>query len=90
MKSNLGQSSLRRRRRRGDPMAAFDTLPAPLRQWMAHAALPWSPTSVHRIWSTSRAKGQSLEEALVALSEAEARTLARDRQSTAFKLNSTT
>ncbi len=90
MSRNLGESSLRRRRRAGDPMAAFDGLPPPLRQWLSEAALPWSPASVRRIWSKSRAKGMSPEEALLSLSQAEARTLARDRQSTAFKLNSLT
>lgn len=90
MNRNLGQTSLRRKRRSGDPMNVYDGLPAPLRQWMAQAALPWSPTSVQRIWSKSQAKGLSEEEALSSLSQAEARTLARDRQSTAFKLNSLT
>lgn len=87
MSRNLGESSLRRKRRAGDPMAAFDGLPPPLRQWLSEAALPWSPASVRRIWSKSRAKGLSPEETLLSLSQAEARTLARDRQSTAFKLN---
>lgn len=88
MSHNLGQCSLRRKRRSGDPMDAFDGLPAPVRQWVAQAALPWSPASVRRIWSKSRAKGLSAEEALQSLTHAEARTLARDRQSTVFKLNS--
>lgn len=88
MNRNLGQCGLRRKRRKGDPMEAFDGLPAPVRQWVAQAALPWSPASVRRIWSKSRAKGLSDDEALLKLTQAEARTLARDRQSTAFKLNS--
>lgn len=86
MTGNLGQCSLRRKRRASDPMKAYDKLPAPVRHWVAHAALPWSPTSVRRIWSKSLAKGLSTEEALLSLSQAEARTLARDRQSTASKL----
>lgn len=88
MNGNLGESSLCRRRRSGNPMAAFDGLPAPLRRWLSEAALPWSPASVQRIWAKSRARGMSLEDALLSLSEAEARTLARDRQSIAFKLGS--
>lgn len=90
MTHNLGQTSLRRKRRAGDPMDAFDDLPAPVRQWVARAALPWSPTSVRRIWSKSRAKGMSDDEALQSLAQAEACTLARDRQSTFSKLNSIT
>ncbi|SHF43645.1 hypothetical protein SAMN05444279_14410 [Ruegeria intermedia] len=69
-------------------MDAFDSLPQPVRQWVAQAALPWSPASVRRIWSKSRARGLSDDEALLSLAQAEARTLARDRQSTVFKLNS--
>lgn len=88
MSRNLGQCGLRRTRRSGDPMAAYDGLPAPLRQWLSEAALPWSPTSVRRIWSKSRAKGLSPQETLNSLSQAEARTLARDRQSITFKLHS--
>lgn len=86
MRRNLGQCSLRRKRRASDPMAAFDGLPQPVRHWLTQAALPWSPTSVRRIWSNSTAKGLSDEEALLSLAQAEARALARDRQSTQTKL----
>ncbi len=78
MTRNLGQSGLRRKRRCSDPMAAYDTLPAPLRHWLSQAALPWSPTSAKRIWAKSRAQGMSADEILGVLSQAEARTLARD------------
>lgn len=71
-------------------MKTFDDLPSPLRQWVAQAALPWSPTSVRRIWTNSRAKGLSVEEALVSLGQAEAKTLARDQYSTEFLLKPTT
>ncbi len=81
MSRNLGESALRRKRRCGDPMAAFDRLPAPLRQWLAQAALPWSPASARRIWLKSRAKGLSPEEILRALSQAEEKTLMRDKVS---------
>ena len=88
MSRNLGQSSLRRKRRSGDPMAAFDALPGPLRRWLSEAALPWSPASVKRIWSRSRAMGLSADETLTALSRAEAKTLSRDSHSFVFKMNS--
>jgi hypothetical protein len=79
---NLGETRLRRKRRGRDPMAAYDSLPAPVRHWLSEAALPWSPVSVRRIWSKSRAKGLSPEEALARLSRAEAQTLERDRAGT--------
>jgi hypothetical protein len=75
---NLGQTSLRGKRRVGTPMQNFDALPLPLRQWLGQATLPWSPTSARRIWSTARARGLSEKEALSMLSKAEAGTLSRD------------
>lgn len=90
MSRNLGQSSLRRKRRASDPMTLFDGLPAPLRQWLSEAALPWSPVSAQRIWMRARAKGLTPEETLASLRQAEAQTLARDQHSTITKLNSLT
>ena len=79
MTRNLGTTSLHRKRRRADPMRSYDTLPAPLRRWLAQAALPWSPASARRLWARASARGLSPEDALSVLSHAEARTLARDR-----------
>ncbi|GFE66161.1 DUF6525 family protein [Litoreibacter roseus] len=79
MTHNLGSTSLKRKRRSADPMRSYDELPAPLRHWLAKAALPWSPTSARREWNRARAKGLSPEDALSFLSQAEASTLARDR-----------
>jgi hypothetical protein len=87
MKRNLGQSSLRRRKRSGNPMDAFDELPSPVRRWITQAALPWSVASVRRIWAKSRAKGLSAEEALLRLSNVEAKTLAQDRYFSVHNLN---
>jgi len=81
---NLGQNNLRRKRRAGDPMAAFDGLPAPLRHWLAHAALPWSPASARRIWTKYRNKGLDSEEILDVLARAEARSLARDKSASSL------
>lgn len=73
---------MRRKRRVGDPMAAFDGLPAPLRHWLSQAALPWSPASARRIWVKCRKKGLNSDETLDVLARAEARSLARDRYAT--------
>lgn len=82
MTGNLGATTLKRRRRSGDPMHAFDALPAPLRRWLAGAALPWSPASCRRVWDRARRRGLSTQDTLRLLSRAEQNTLARDRQRT--------
>ncbi|MCF6444732.1 DUF6525 family protein [Nereida sp. MMG025] len=83
MPRNLGSTTLRRRRRRADPMANYDALPTPLRLWLATAALPWSPQSCKRIWEKSRKQGLSVEETIAHLSALEHKSLARDRVSNA-------
>ncbi|WP_299747076.1 DUF6525 family protein [uncultured Tateyamaria sp.] len=79
---NLGQTSLRGKRRLTDPMRTYDSLPAPLRQWLSQAVLPWSPTSARRIWNKAHARGHSVEETLYSLSQVEARMLTRDKYAT--------
>ena len=79
MTGNLGSTTLRKRRRAVDPMGTYDCLPPPLRQWLAGAALPWSPKSCKRIWDKARQKGQSPEDAITMLAAAEQKTLARDK-----------
>ncbi len=86
MNRNLGDTSLRRRRRAKDPMQAFDALPTPLRHWLSEAALPWSPQSVRKIWVRARAEGKSADETLQSLSELEARNLAKDRWATETRI----
>ncbi|WP_316015011.1 DUF6525 family protein [Roseobacter sp. HKCCA0434] len=77
MSGNLGKIALRKRRRTVCPMASYDALPAPLRKWLATAALPWSPASCRAIWQRSRATGEPLETTLARLDRAEERALAR-------------
>jgi hypothetical protein len=79
MNGNLGSTALKRRRRATDPMMTYDTLPQPLRRWLAEAALPWSPKSCKRIWEKARRNGLSVEDAIVVLTEAERKTLSRDK-----------
>lgn len=62
-------------------MQTFDALPAPLRCWVAGAALPWSPASCRRIWQQARAEGETVEGALARLDRAEARMLMRAQTS---------
>ncbi|BBU57988.1 hypothetical protein KU6B_42530 [Mameliella alba] len=70
---NRGAVAIRPRRRRGDAMRVYDSLPAPLRRWMAGAVLRWSPESCLAIWR--RAGGP--DEALERLNRAERATLDR-------------
>ncbi|MEP4197083.1 MAG: DUF6525 family protein [Aliishimia sp.] len=76
---NLGQTSLPARRRAGQPMHTYDSLPVPLRRWLAQAALPWSPSSAKRIWMRAQQRGMNVEDTLRTLTKAENQTLARDQ-----------
>lgn len=67
-----------RLRRRADPMAEYDRLPAPARAWVAQAVLPWSAASIARIWQRALRETGSASAALDRLSRAERRTLARE------------
>lgn len=79
---NLGATTLRGKRRNRDPMKTYDALPEPLRRWLAEASLPWSPESASRVWERARARGCNINETLQSLSQAEWRTLARDKHAT--------
>lgn len=79
MTGNLGSTALKRRRRTTDPMTTYDTLPQPLRRWLAEAVLPWSPKSCKRIWGKARSNGLSVDDAIVVLTEAERKTLSREK-----------
>ncbi|MFN3992942.1 MAG: DUF6525 family protein [Tabrizicola flagellatus] len=77
MNGNL--ASPRARWHKADPMAAYDRLPAELRRWLAQAALPWSAASALRLWHRALRETGCPRQALVRLTRAEARSLARDR-----------
>ncbi|MBT0955970.1 hypothetical protein IV417_01105 [Alphaproteobacteria bacterium KMM 3653] len=74
------RTTLKRRARKGDPMAAYDQLPVELRAWLMHAALPWSPRSALRAWQNSlRAAQGDAEAAKTHLTRIEQKMLLRDR-----------
>jgi hypothetical protein len=75
---NLWATRLPARRRNVDPMAAFDALPPDLRDWVAHAALPWSPSSCLKLWCRALAEEGCPDRARARLDRAEAALLARD------------
>ncbi|KUJ81171.1 DUF6525 family protein [Ruegeria profundi] len=80
MGRNLGQTKLRKRRRRENPMREFDRLPPILRSWVSQAALPWRPRSVLRAYNTALAKTGDQSCALEELRRLEAVQLAKDTQ----------
>ena len=79
MTGNLGSTALKRRRRATNPMMTYDTLPQPLRSWLAEAALPWSPKSCKRIWDKARTNGLSIDDTIVVLNKVERKTLSQGK-----------
>ena len=75
---NLGATRLRAKTRTEDPMRAYDALPPELRDWVAHAARPWSPRSCLRLWRRALAEEGCPERARARLDRAQAAMLARD------------
>ncbi|MEO0486486.1 MAG: DUF6525 family protein [Pseudomonadota bacterium] len=78
MRRNLGQSTLRRRRKAGDPMQEYDRLPPELRRWLSMAVLPWRAASVRRCYERAYARTGDAALALQELDAIEARRLAKD------------
>ena len=81
MTGNLGATSLRKRKSKRDPMQTYDSLPAPLRQWLSTAAMPWSPASCSKIWKRAKARGEPVQAILDKLNRSEEATLAKSRRS---------
>ncbi|MEM9045361.1 MAG: DUF6525 family protein [Pseudomonadota bacterium] len=78
MRKNRGQTSLRRKRRTEDPMREFDRLPAPLRNWLAGAVLPWRPRSAKAVFARAMARTRNEAEALAELDRLQARLIDKD------------
>ncbi|MEM1383476.1 MAG: DUF6525 family protein [Pseudomonadota bacterium] len=78
MATNRGQTSLRLKRRNGDPMRDFDRLPAELRSWLTTAMLPWRPVSVSRSFARALARTGDNQLALAELDRIQSRLIARD------------
>lgn len=73
------RTTLKRRSRSGNPMAAYDRLPPELRAWLAEAALPWSAHSALRLWRKSLQRhGGDIGKARSQLSRIERRRLSQD------------
>ncbi|MEM1301341.1 MAG: DUF6525 family protein [Pseudomonadota bacterium] len=75
---NRGATSLRIRRRKGDPLAEFDRLPPELRRWVSEACLPWRPRSVETAYQKALARTGNAKTALAELDRIEERLVAKD------------
>ena len=75
---NLGTTSLKRKKKGGNPMREFDRLPGELRAWLASAVLPWRPGSVRRAFDKAVAQTRDPRLALAELDRLEARLVAKD------------
>lgn len=75
--SNRGATPIKVKRRNEDPMHAYDALPAPVRNWLSQAAMPWSPASCRRILRKAKARGEGIDQVLARLDQAERKTLAK-------------
>lgn len=75
---NLGRTSLRRSRRRGDPMRDFDSLPRSLRAWLADAVLPWNPRTARRAYMRAYARTRDESHAIAALEKLQRKLIAQD------------
>jgi hypothetical protein len=78
MRKNTGNSSVKRRRRREDPMQEFDRLPPDLRVWLSTAMLPWRARSVRRAYDKAHAATGCPHRAIEALDRLERRRIAQD------------
>lgn len=78
MGHNRGTTSLKRSRRRGEPMRDYDRLPPALRQWLATALLPWRPASAKRAFDRAYAQTRDVQRALEELDRVQDRLVAKD------------
>ena len=78
MRGNRGQTGLKLKRRREDPMRDFDWLPPELRAWLAEAVLPWRPRSVRRAFERAVARTRNRARALEELDRLQDRLVAKD------------
>jgi len=79
MNRNLGSISLKKTVSKGDRMEEFDRLPPQLRSWLRDACLPWSPSSVKRVYLKALKSTGDYSSALVTLDTMQSRQLTKER-----------
>lgn len=78
MPNNRGTTSLKCKRRSATPMSDYDRLPAPLRHWVAKAALPWRAKSVQKAYDKALRRTGHPAQALLELDRLQAGLLTKD------------
>ena len=78
MRNNRGATTLKRKKRQGDAMRDYDSLPAELRVWLASAVLPWGPRSVRRAFDRAIARTWDTSRALEDLDRIQSKLVAQD------------
>lgn len=79
MYRNLGNTPLRKKKAKGDRMVEFDRLPPHLRSWLRDADLPWSPTSVKRVYLRALKNTGDCSIALAELDTMQSKQISRER-----------
>ena len=79
MNRNLGSISLKKTVSKGDRMGEFDRLPPQLRSWLRDACLPWSPSSVKRVYLKALKSTGDYSSALLTLDTMQSRQLTKER-----------
>ncbi|MEM6477450.1 MAG: DUF6525 family protein [Pseudomonadota bacterium] len=80
MARNLGATTLKRKRRAGDPMAEYDRLPRELRAWVATAILPWRAGSVRAAYEKALAREGDPRRALIKLDRLQHALVTKDAE----------
>ena len=78
MPGNRGQTTLRCKRHRRNPMSDYDRLPEELRIWVARAVLPWRAGSVKAAYDKALSRHGDKQRALRDLDALQAALVARD------------
>ena len=79
MSHNLGNTCLKKKIFKGGRMEEFDRLPPQLRRWLRDACLPWSPSSVKRVYLKALKSTGDYSTALSNLDTMQSRQLTKER-----------
>ena len=78
MPNNKGRTTLKRKKRAGNPMTEYDQLPPILRQWVADGMLPWRAKSVQNAYHKALLRTGDESEAIKELNALQMTLVAKD------------